>query len=77
MFVRRIVASSLVAGALWMGAAVPAVAKAHDKCAARIRKAERKYDKARMRHGEHSRQADQARVTLERARTGCRERDRR
>ena len=76
MFFRRLLTAGVLASALLVSAA-PAVAKAHDKCAARIRKAERKYDKARIRHGEHSRQADQARVALERARTSCRERDRR
>jgi hypothetical protein len=68
---KRFFATALLAGSLVIGS-VPALARDHhDKCEEKVRKAEQKLQNAQRKHGEHSRQAEQKRQELERARAHC------
>jgi hypothetical protein len=63
---------AMLLGALMLlGTAAPAVAARHDGCARRIQLAERNLDQAIRRHGARSRQAQNRRRQLERARASC------
>jgi F0F1-type ATP synthase epsilon subunit len=76
MSVKTILTASVMAGALFAGAAVPATAvDRRERCEQKVRKAEDNLQKAVRRHGEHSRQAEQKRDALERARANCRDGD--
>ena len=68
----------VLAAFLSVGSVVPSQAwDRDDKCEKSIHKAEQNLDKAVRKHGEHSRQAEQKREALERARAKCRgDRDR-
>jgi hypothetical protein len=71
-----------LSGFLLVGGMAPARAAARDrddKCEQRIRKADENWRKQIRKHGEHSRQAENARRQLEQARERChrgRDRDR-
>lgn len=54
-----------------LGTAAPAMAARHDGCARRIQRAELNLDRAIRRHGVRSRQAQNRRRELERARASC------
>jgi ribulose kinase len=62
-------AAVVLGGFLLLGSGVPSVAAA--KCEKRVHKAEQKLKKQSDRHGEQSRQTEQARRTLLKERTYC------
>jgi hypothetical protein len=66
---KKLLAIALGAGLL-LGSAAPVMA-APRNCANRIRKAEVNLDKAIRRHGVRSRQAQERRYQLDRARANC------
>ncbi len=65
-FVAAVLGAFLIIG----GVVVPL--HASDQCEQRIRKAESNFNKAVRKHGERSRQAEQRRRDLDRARESCR-----
>jgi hypothetical protein len=67
---------SLVLSGCLLGGVVPLQADRRSDCAKRIRKAEQNLDKEVRKHGERSRQAENRRRDLERAREQCRDFDR-
>ncbi|MBV8207428.1 MAG: hypothetical protein JO041_11600 [Acidobacteria bacterium] len=66
----RLLAAAIVGATLLGGMATPAHAERH--CERQVRKAETNYQRAVRRHGQRSRQAEQAHRRLEEARRGCR-----
>lgn len=71
--------SALLSVSLLAGVATPARADRDDreeKCRKHIHKAEESLEKAKLKHGEHSRQAEDRRHHLEEVRERCRFRDR-
>jgi hypothetical protein len=73
MSMKRLFTAGALGLSLLMGSALPAFARDRDdNCRARIQKAERNLVKAERKHGARSRQAEQRREQLERARANCR-----
>jgi hypothetical protein len=70
MFTRKLLAIALGAGML-LGTAAPVMAESRNHCEHRIREAQINLDKAIRRHGVRSRQANERRRQLERARASC------
>ncbi len=70
-------ALAVVGAFLLFGAAPQLTARSHESnCVKRMRKAEQKVEKEVKRHGQYSRQAQDARQKLEEARLSCAERKR-
>jgi hypothetical protein len=73
MSMKRLFTAGTLGLSLLMGSALPAFARDRDdNCRARIQKAERNLVKAERKHGARSRQAEQRREQLGRARANCR-----
>jgi hypothetical protein len=69
MFRKNRLVAAVLGGFLLFGTLTPIVAA--DDCKARVRKAEETVNRERDRHGEHSKQAEQARRKLEKERANC------
>jgi hypothetical protein len=69
MFCKKTLVATLLGGFLLFGTLTPTVVA--DDCKERVRKAEEKVKKETDRHGEHSKQADQARHERDRVRKDC------
>ena len=69
MFRKTRLITALLGGFLLLDTFVPTVAA--DDCRDRVRKAEENVKKQTDRHGEHSKQAEQARYNLDKVRRDC------